>query len=729
MSDTIQLEVTRIRTSRPSGWGVASGKTLAGNENITIVGVGVSSLSQGDRVECTGDWTDHPTYGRQMQFNSIKDLDDPINHQLIYWLKSLKGIGPAKATDLEATYRTAGFESMYIKLLTIMRTVREPNEFELRWVEWFKPVCEKAIERSKSFGPRGLACVVSAFKDKQREFGGQASVKDVRDFVNKLWETDPYDILNTYYGFKEADVFILKNNVIKPDADIRIKNVLNHLMLHEPDTIHELNKLHAKASNEFAIPVWDMYMDGSLKEKTGVLIIEKEGEVYLQDQMLHDCEQDIKSKLVEFAQRGPTGLTFEPAELASMLSFKLTDEQMKAVQTLVGAATGVLTGGAGTGKTTIMRAMLKAYRCSGSEANFRLAAPTNKAARRLSRQTGVHATSIHKLLDCQPFPQQKTRQKKTGLKFDFAVNETNPIKNSLIIVDEMSMVDTRIMAALMRGIDAQTCQLLMVGDHQQLPPIQEGQPFVDIMEGNSLPEINTFKLERIMRQNPGQLLSNASSIRLRQKDRIKLTRAPDWEFVKADDDETIRKHVIDIARKIYHENHRDPFSFQIITPRKHAHRLSTIELNKDFRLAEFQTPNYAFVVGDKGLCTGHSPFNLINGDVFKVEAIDQQANKMTVLVETADGPETMVIPKEYPTLTQGWAITIHKFQGDEAPYIIIPVSRTFGGFLSRSMLYTAITRGQKKVILVGQVDAFMEALDNEEPDRLTGFKIGAVDAA
>lgn len=727
---TLQLEVTRIRTRKPSGWGVAAGKTLSNNESVTVVGIGVGSLSQGDRIECTGAWSSHPTFGAQFQLSNIKELDDPVNHHLIYWLRSFKGIGPAKGAELEAIYRETGYEAMFSRLTSIIGSQRTPDIAAINWATWLKPVLDRMIKRSKSYGPRGLSCFLSLAKSLHKRSGGALLAKDIVEQVNTLWDKDPYDVLSAYYGFKEADIFILKNNVVKPDADVRIGHVINHLMMNEPDTIHELHKIHARANDEFAVPVWDMVMDGSLTDKTDVLLFERGGETYLQNEMLNQCEHDIKDRVEALADRQKTGLVFQPEDLAKALPFKLTNEQMVAVQKLVDEPMGVLTGGAGTGKTTLMRAMLKAYRCAGSGVNFRLAAPTNKAARRLAKQTGVHATSIHKLLQAEPFDtSDRDRKKRTGLTFNFAVNENNPIRDSLIIVDEMSMVDTRIMAALLRGIDPETCNLLMVGDHEQLAPVQEGQPFVDIMEANSLPVVNTIKLDRIMRQNPGQLLNNASAIRVRKKDLVRMTRAPDWEFISADDDEAIRKVVIANARKLYHDSGRDPMSFQIITPRRHGHALSTLELNKAFRLEEFNTPNYTFVPGDKGLCTGHNAYGLINGDVFKVESVESATNEMVISFDTVDGLETKKVPRDHPTFTQGWAITIHKFQGDEAPFIVLPISKTFGTFLSRSMLYTAITRAQKKVILVGDYSAFMDALDNEEPSRLTGFKIGVLDAA
>lgn len=729
MSDetTIKLEVTRVRTRKPTGWGVAVGKTLDNNESVTIVGNGISMLSQGDRIECTGSWAHHDQYGKQFKLSKITDLEDPVNQHLIYWLRSFRGIGPAKAAMLESDFRAVGYDAFFKKTMSILGSYRTPDKTAIEWLAWLEPVLERVVIRSKAFGMKGLSSFLSLFRYLRKKAGYQISAKDVRDRVNDLWLSDPYDVLCSHYTFKDADTYILKNDVLKPDAPIRLNYVLNEILLGEPDTVVDVNKAHARANNEYAVPVWDMLLSGELSRMPSVRIIEHSTGTFLQNEMLHNCELDIKNSIEALAKRERVALPLDLNKLAEKLPFKLTEEQRHAVSELVNEPVGVLTGGAGTGKTTIMRALLRAYEISGNPLAFRLAAPTNKAARRLSRQTGVPATSIHKLLQATPTLADRAQQKRTGLSFDFQINELNQIHSSLIIIDEVSMVDTRLMAALLRGIDTATCRLLLVGDHQQLPPVQEGQPFVDIMEQNSLPKLSTYKLERIMRQNPGQLLSNSSAIRARRAEQVRMTSAPDWEFIRADDDDTIKRAIIAYGRKIYRESGHDPFCFQIITPRRHAHALSTVELNKLFRTEEFNTPNYAFVAGDKGLCTGHNALGLVNGDIFRVDSVDSVSNEMTITFETAEGLQSKKIDRETASLTQGWAITIHKFQGDEAPYILIPVSKTFGTFVTRSMMYTAITRAQKKVILIGDYDAFMDALQNEEPDRMTGFKLGAFD--
>ena len=187
------------------------------------------------------------------------------------------------------------------------------------------------------------------------------------------------------------------------------------------------------------------------------------------------------------------------------------------------------------------------------------------------------------------------------------------------------------------------------------------------------------------------------------------------------------KYIVEISRKVYEDPNYDPFSFQIITPRRFGHNLSAYQINKKFRETVLSQSGPHFIAGDKGLCSGRNTFELINGDFFKVLELSTD-NTMKVHLEIpplgADPERT--IPRHDDSLMQGWAITIHKYQGCEAPYIIIPITKSFGHFPSRAMMYTALTRAQKKVFIVGERTAFMAALENEDPVRDTGYRLGVV---
>ena len=315
-----------------------------------------------------------------------------------------------------------------------------------------------------------------------------------------------------------------------------------------------------------------------------------------------------------------------------------------------------------------------------------------------------------------------------GLGFMFNRNESNQFQGNVIILDECSMLDTRLMAAVLRAVGP-GCRVVLVGDQHQLPPIGDGEPFKDLVNSG---RIYTTELTKIMRTNPGQLLSNVTRIREKKQDEIQFKKHATWEFIEIeDDDELTRQTIVEIASDIFKKSEYDPYSFQIITPRKKGHPLCVYELNKMFKDINFPHENTRFARGEKGICTGRSDHHdLLNGDIFVVTQVlprkGGEAQKMVVapeIVPTGFSP-TMQVHLSDRSLETGWAITVHKYQGCEADLVIFVITDSMGSFPNRNMLYTALTRAKTKVIIVGSKTAFLRSLGAEEVTRGTGFSYG-----
>jgi len=730
MGQESTFDVVKVGARKASGWGTARAKDANG-EAVSLVGNGVGRLNPGDRIEALGDMKHHSIYGEQFAVTEYKKIDTPQHWGLIEWLKSFKGIGPAKATALEEIWRT-GDRNRFDQQFFGYCSARGGQAF----FEWARPELASLIDTSKTYGVRGLIAFMRFINEQAGAWNDRRPIKDCVKELVVQWKKDPYEILLKAYFFKEADAYLIGQDVVRYDDPNRLRHILAFMTQHRDDTLHDVNELSYEANNDYGIPLWDMVAEHKIPDT--IRIIEIENTTYLQDRVLASCETAIAANLRDlFTQKN-----FEPVPVArefvkGALPFALNEDQWQAVESALAHPISIITGGPGTGKTTILKAVIQSLSQDpviGPTLGNRvlMCAPTNKAARRMSQQSGIAASSIHRMLGATAYDNPQARaegRKKNGLSFNFRVDENAPLENKIIIVDESSMVDTRLMAALLRGVDPETSRVIFVGDDKQLPPISEGMPFKDFMETTEcLPAIDTSNLTHVMRADPGRLLLNANSIRRGALDQIRFGTAPDWEFVECDTDDWIMKHVVRLGKHLYNSNQHNPFSFQIITPRRFGHALSAYNINKAFREEVFQQSGANFVVSDKGLCGGDNDSDLINGDFFEVtEIVDNDWMRVSLEIPRVEEERVRKIARYHDSWMQGWAITIHKYQGCEAPYIVIPISSTFGSFPSRAMLYTALTRAQKKVYIVGSKRAFMDALENVDPVRTTGFRLGVVE--
>ena len=408
-------------------------------------------------------------------------------------------------------------------------------------------------------------------------------------------------------------------------------------------------------------------------------LVRAENHIYLKS--FYEAERSIAQKLKELASRKaiPGNPQFDG----------LMEDQVDALGKAVGNQVFILTGAPGTGKTYTIKKIIESF----PDAKVSLAAPTGKAAKRIYEQSGMRARTIHKLLEPE----------KDGNGFHFTRNKDNPIDTDILILDEVSMVDTSLMASLMEAVAPDT-RLIMVGDTYQLPSVGPGNILKDLIASGEIP---TTELTIIKRQDEGLIIRNCHGIKNGEDIRLENSSAKDFFFLPRDDEEFIREAIFELITKRLPESYNsDPLrDIQIISPLRERTSLSCKALNKECQERLNRNPKIDkchFKVGDKVIQTKNEyEKDIINGDIGYIRSINLK--EKTIYVDFENPDRLAEIPLYENDLELAYSITCHKFQGSEAPIIIIPIHRSFGPLImQRNWLYTAISRAKNVCVLVGQ---------------------------
>ena len=457
-------------------------------------------------------------------------------------------------------------------------------------------------------------------------------------------------------------------------------------------------KLLAEAEKILAVPPERIGSELGPLEKDG-LVVSADGFVYLKG--YHDDEQLIAEKLKVLARQ-----TLPPGQP----DFEgLADDQNEALSKAVSSGVFILTGAPGTGKTYTIKRIISSF----PEARVALAAPTGKAAKRVYEQSGRLALTIHKLLEPQ----------KVGGSFVFTRDAEKPIEADLIVLDEVSMVDTPLMARFLEAVAPGT-RLILVGDTYQLPSVGPGNILKDLIASGAIP---STELSIIKRQDEGLIIRNCHRIKNGEDIELGNSTARDFFVLKRDGDEEIRETILDLVSRRFPESyHADPLKeVQVITPLREKTALSCKALNEIFQRRLNPKPKIdgvRFKVGDKVIQTKNQyDLDIINGDIGYVRDIDARDRTITVAFEN---PERVVqVPLHQNDLELAYAITCHRFQGSEARIVVVPVHRCFGPLIfQRNWAYTAISRAREVCVLVGQRDEFTKAIKrNQQQKRFTGL--------
>lgn len=399
------------------------------------------------------------------------------------------------------------------------------------------------------------------------------------------------------------------------------------------------------------------------------------------------------------------------APLEAKLGLRFAEEQIFALQQALNHQVTIITGGPGTGKTTIVRALTMLY--NQRQAKILLAAPTGRAAKRLNEVTGREAKTIHRLLEYSFV---------AGVGVDFARNEDNPLSCDVLILDESSMMDILLFYHVLKAIPL-GCRLILIGDQDQLPSVGAGNVLKDLIVSGKIPVVT---LKTVFRQAEQSLIvTNAHRIRSGEMPQYGQPDA-DFFFMEKEDPEEVLQLVCDLATKRLPAFLKvDAYEgIQVLTPMRRG-SIGVDQLNHSLQerlnpansgKPELQRAGVSYRLGDKVMqIRNNYDKGVFNGDIGRIVEVDREA--LLLVVEYADGEGNHLIPyedHELDELTQSYAITVHKSQGSEYPAVIIPLLTQHAILLQRNLLYTAVTRGKKLVVIVGSKRALRLAIQRNE---------------
>ena len=702
-------------------------------EEYTLVG-NFHYISEGEMVEATGPMTEHPVYGEQMTVETyeIKAPEDTAAMERYLGSGAVKGIGAALAARIVRRFKADTFRIME----------EEPERLsEVKGIsEKMAMAISEQVEEKKEMRQAMMFL---------QEYGISMSlaVKIYQEYGPRLYtviKENPYQLADDIagVGFKMADE-IAKRVGIFTDSDFRIKSGVlytllqatgnGHTYLPETDLLSQASELRRVEPQSIEKHLMDMQIDKRLviRESEGVRVVYASQYYYMEmgvARMLHDLnirgrepEEKIRKKLLQIQKEE---------------SIELDEKQVQAVVEAVNSGLLIITGGPGTGKTTTINTIIRYF--ESEEMEILLAAPTGRAAKRMTEATGYEARTIHRLLEISGMPGD---ERSIGMHFER--NEENPLDADAVIIDETSMVDIHLMQSLLKAVNPGT-RLILVGDVNQLPSVGPGNVLKDVIEAGCF---NVVMLTRIFRQaSQSDIVVNAHKINAGETVPLG-KKSNDFLFIKRDDPNMIINAMITLVqKKLPGYVGADPYDIQIMTPmRKGAlgvERLNTIlqeYLNPpDKSKLEKESGGVTFRVGDKVMQIKNN-YNIewevrnkygipvdkgtgiYNGDIGIIREINLFAELVTV--EFDEGRMVEYSFKQMEELELAYAITIHKSQGSEYPAVVIPIFSGPKMLMTRNLIYTAVTRARACVCLVGVPEVFQAMVDNEmEQRRYSGLR-------
>ena len=704
---------------------------LASNEEDEVTCVGVfQMISEGESLELTGEYTVHPSYGPQfkVQQYSIKAPEDIASIERYLGSGAIKGVGAALAARIVRKFKEDTFRIIEEEpeRLAEIKGISERKAQEIAQQTEEKRELRQAMIFLQNYGI-SLSLAVKIYQTYQLD-------------MYRIIQENPYRMAEdvTGVGFKIADE-IAHRVGIHLDSDFRIRSgimyVLQQASLEGHTYLPEelLTRRACELLGVDASGVEKHYMDMAIDRK--LILKQSEAEVQIYASTFYYMELNVAVMLRELNVKydfSETAVEQRIRKIEQLSELELDEMQRTAVKEAVRSGLLVITGGPGTGKTTTINTIIQYFESEGMD--IALAAPTGRAAKRMSETTGYEAKTIHRLLELSGGMDEHA---------GFERNEQNPLETDVIIIDEMSMVDITLMHNLLKAVVAGT-RLILVGDVNQLPSVGPGCVLKDIIDSHAC---NVVRLNRIFRQaSESDIIVNAHKIN--RGEAVSLdNKSRDFFFLKRYDANVIISICIQLIRqKLPRYVNASPFDIQVLTPMRKGllgvERLNTIlqqYLNPpDEKKAEREHGQTIFRVGDKVMQIKNnyqaeweirSRYNIpiekglgvFNGDMGIVREINSFSETLTVEYEERRMVEYPF--KELDQLDLAYAITIHKSQGSEYPAVIIPLLTGPRMLMNRNLLYTAVTRARKCVTLVGDEKAFynMEANVNEQK-RYSGLR-------
>ena len=702
--------VERVTFHSPeTGFCVLRLKVRGQRDLVTLVGH-AASISAGEFVQAAGAWVNDRTHGLQFKADFLRATPPTTVEGIEKYLGSglIKGIGPVYAKKLVKAFGEMVFD------------VIEQQPDQLRKVTGIGP--KRAQRIVAGWADQKIIRAIMVFLHSH----GVGTSRAVRIFKTygpdaiQLITENPYRLARDIrgIGFKTADAVAFRLGIEKT-AMIRARAGISYALAEATDEGHcgvptgQLVPMAAKLL-EIEPPIVETALDLELKEGTVVAdTLGGEPCVFLAG--LHRAELAIADRLRRLAEGRVPWPSIDADKAIPWVEEKagitLAEGQREALRRAVASKLMVITGGPGVGKTTLVNSILTVLKAK--RLTIALAAPTGRAAKRLSESTGLEAKTIHRLLETDP--------QAGGFKHD----ETNPLDCDLLVVDETSMVDVPLMNALLRAVPGRAA-LLLVGDVDQLPSVGPGQVLGDIIESGAVPVV---RLTEIFRQAAtSRIIVNAH--------RINAGQMPDWPragtreaaesdfyFVEAATPEAGVARVIEIVRdRIPRRFGFDPVrDVQVLCPMNRGGmgaRSLNIELQAvlnppgELRVERF---GWVFGVGDKVMQVENDyDKEVYNGDLGIVSAIDPEEGTLTA---TFDGRPVTYEYGELDEIVLAYATTIHKSQGSEYPVVVIPVVTQHYTMLQRNLIYTGVTRGKRLVVMVGQRRALAMAVRGAQARR------------
>ena len=702
--------------------------TEGDDEELTCVGT-FPVISQGATIEASGNFINHHIYGKQFQITSFTEKmpEDAMAMERYLGSGAIKGIGAALAARI---VRRFGADTLRIVEEEPERLAEIKGISEKKAREIAAQMEEKADMRKAMMFLQKYGISLNLGAKIYQKYG---------DSVYSVLQENPYRLADDIsgVGFKIADE-IAGRIGIHTDSDYRIKSGMMYTLLQATGEGHVYlpkEELFRRSSELLGVDASYMekhLMDLSMERK---VIQKEEGEMVLvYPSRFYYLELNTARMLRELNIDCPEDEAFVQRRIAQIekeTGTTLDEMQKKAVTEAAGHGLFILTGGPGTGKTTTINAIIRFFEGEGSE--LRLAAPTGRAAKRMTEATGYEAQTIHRLLELNGMPEEERQ----GQAVHFERNAENPLEADVIIIDEMSMVDIQLMHSLLLAVTAGT-RLILVGDENQLPSVGPGNVLRDIIRSGEFPVV---ELKKIFRQaSESDIVVNAHKIN--RGEQVTLSnKSSDFFFLKRQDADIIIRVVIAlIQEKLPRYVEAKPFDIQVLTPMRKGllgvERLNQIlqrylnppepskkekeygqglfregdkvmQIRNNYQL-EWEIRGRYEIPVDKGV-------GVFNGDTGILKTINEFSE--TAEVEFEDGRCAEYSFKQLEELELAYAVTIHKSQGSEYPAVVIPLLSGPRMLLNRNLLYTAVTRARRCVTIVGSEETFREMIKNEKQQR------------
>ncbi len=690
----------------------------AGGEEITCVG-SLSYVGEGEKVELIGQYISHPSYGEQFKIESciVKAPEDEESVERYLGSGAIRGVGAALAARIVRHFGADTFRIIEEEpeRLAEIKGISDRKAREIAQQVYEKRDMRKAMIFLQQYG-----------------ITTSLAVKIYQEYGQKLYQVmqeNPYQLAEDIngVGFRIADEIAMRAGV-RADSEYRVKCAIFYVLQQAGGEGHVFlpkEQLMQRAGELLGVPLEDIdqyLVDLSIERK---IVIKREAQERVYSASAYFTELNTARMLCDL---NITGEIDEPliqkkiAAIEKETGTWLDEMQKKAVIEAVRCGLLVITGGPGTGKTTTINTLIAYFESEGLE--ILLAAPTGRAAKRMTEATGYEARTIHRMLEISGAQEGSTDS--------FSRNAQNPLDADVVIIDEMSMVDVYLMHALLDAVAVGT-RLIMVGDRNQLPSVGPGSVLKDVIDSGKVPVV---RLTRIFRQaSESDIVVNAHKIN--RGEQLSLdNKSRDFFFLKRYDANVIISIVIQLIReKLPRYVDAQPFDIQVLTPMRKG-LLGVERLNRilqeylnppDRNKREREQGEQVFREGDKVMQVKNNyqieweirgrygipiekGMGIFNGDMGIIREINLHTERVTVEFDE----QRMV---EYPysgleELELAYAVTIHKSQGSEYPAVVMPLLGGPRMLMNRNLLYTAVTRARKCVTIVGDPETFAQMIDN-----------------